>query len=114
MNKDIIYRYETRDNYHQWAAIRSDYTAGVHIWCLDDGDRPDGRTYGGVEIHTTPKGGEQESHKVCHLLLGPCVHDGSSMQFDQYIEAAKHAIRTGDHRLMLHCAGRELAGRLAE
>lgn len=62
---------------------------GVHIMAfpLMEGLPPlfGERWMGGVELHRHPAQGEQPSHEECWLLLGPCCHDGSSLQFTERV-----------------------------
>jgi hypothetical protein len=92
----------TVSEWHQWSCIAYDRSFAVHIWAAM---RHGGDWSGGVESHTPPKEGEEPTHEMCPLLMGPCLHDGSSTYFrESFRGRAAEAIRNGDVAGMLRAA----------
>ena len=78
-----------------WVAI--DDHGAVEIWACEH----DGELYGGIEVHKATGEGEP-SQDLCHLLLGPCWHDGSSYYFSKFLEPA--LVRgAGKQEMWRHC-----------
>lgn len=70
---------------HTWTLVGD--KGGIHVdaW-LSAGFGSYGPEWvGGIECHTPPADGQSPHHEHCWLLDGPCVHDGSSLQFREDI-----------------------------
>jgi len=72
---------------HTWSAVFG--LGGVHLHIHDSGKNAKyGRYHGGIEIHrrTPPEHCRFDApdHDNCWLIKGPCWHDGSSLQVDEF------------------------------
>ena len=75
-----FYRYEEHRDYWAWACVAVDRSFAVHIWARMGTDG----YFGGVEEHRLPREGEESDHSLCPFLDGPCCHEGSALEFNEY------------------------------
>lgn len=76
----FISRYQ--NDAREWAVIGP--LGAVQVWTRYNSI---GFIYGGVEYHIRSTL-DNCTKRRCHLLNGPCKHDGSSLQFDLHIAPA--------------------------
>lgn len=73
---------------HEWSAVGA--RGAISVWITEARSDSDSEAYGGVEVHyRTPPDymiEDAPSQIKCHLLGGPCWHDGSSLAADSWIE----------------------------
>jgi hypothetical protein len=85
------YRFSVRDGHERHDWIASGGHGAINIWAEPHSTRSYGeRWFGGIECHS-PKplyesDNDKPHHELCWLLLKPCWHDGSSLQFSEQVE----------------------------
>ena len=84
------YRFSIRDGRerHDWIAHGT--LGAINIWAEPTAPTwRDEHWFGGIECHSAERQdymSEKPSHELCWLLLKPCWHDGSSLQFSEQVE----------------------------
>lgn len=96
MMPNTFLRYEEHTDYWSWSRIAADHSFAVHI-LAKTGSKG---LFGGIEEHRKPRDGEKIDHSVCPFLNGPCCHDGSATEWDEYRWSIELAINDRDmHRI---------------
>jgi hypothetical protein len=84
------YRFSIRDGRERHDWIASGEYGAIGIWAEPSTPGYGERWYGGVEGHSRTPAEYQDaakpSQELCWLLLAPCWHDGSSLQFSEQVE----------------------------
>jgi hypothetical protein len=84
------YRFSIKDGHERHDWIASGEFGAINIWAEPSTPGFGDRWYGGIEGHAKSpadyQDAEKPTHNLCWLLLGPCWHDGSSLQFSEEVE----------------------------